>query len=62
MRKYFIESFLNYEDASNWLNHHLDEMPSDQYLHEADIRFINNMWRASLMYSNLQLNMFENDY
>lgn len=54
-----FEKFLSYQDAANWLDRHLDEMPDEMYLKEARLVFINGVWHVGISYTDRQLEFFD---
>lgn len=52
----FFEYFLSFEDASMWIERHLDDLKkTDMRLHEAKIHFVNGGWGASIAFGSSQL-------
>lgn len=58
---YFIESFAHFPEATMWLERHIDEIPTDKVLTDAEVVYVNGNWRASVMYVDEQMDMFEED-
>jgi hypothetical protein len=56
-RRVFIESFGNYDDAEEWMSNHLEEH-KDWHIVQADLKYINESWRAGLIFEQGQLTFF----
>lgn len=41
-----VESFTEFQDASNWLEKALGEIPESFTVYNAGVNFINNRWRV----------------
>jgi hypothetical protein len=59
MKEIRVETFFNYEDASNWLEKYIDQAKRvGAIIDEAHIKHVNNSWRAGIMTSNPQKDLF----
>lgn len=55
-----VETFFNYDDASNWLEKHVDTAKKTGFvIDEAHINYVNNAWRAGIITSHPQGDLFD---
>lgn len=55
----YIEIFFNFLDASHWIEKHLEEHNKDEwYLEQCSINLINGAYRAGVVFSKTQGDLF----
>ena len=60
MKEIRVETFFNYHDASNWLEKCLDDAKYlERAIDEAHIKYVNNAWRAGIITSSSQKDLFD---
>lgn len=57
MNRAFLENFLDYEDAVNFLEKHLHERLPGEVILEASIRYVNSHWVSGVMFGPEQQEM-----
>ena len=56
----YVEVFFNFLDASNWVQHHLEEYNKDEWhLEQCSINYINGAYRSGLVFSKRQKTLFD---
>lgn len=55
----FIETFFNFQEASLWIEKHLEEYDSKEwFLEQCSINLINGGYRCGVVFSKAQMEMF----
>ena len=52
-----IETFFNWYDAAVWLENQIKHKPDDMQISNAEIKYINNSWRAAFSCSDKQMEL-----
>jgi hypothetical protein len=57
-----VETFFNYQDASNWMEKYVDITKTTGFvIDSAEITYVNNAWRAGIIMSQEQGDLFDGD-
>lgn len=53
----YIETFLDFTEADDWLNIKLAEIPADYTMYNCGLNYINGKWRVGISFGKSQLEM-----